>query len=59
MKTKDTYTVNCSLIDKQFLMGFPSASIYNAWEGHSAEIQYILDNHLDEELEIYLGISKL
>ena len=57
MKIQDNYSVNIRTIDQQFFMGFPSASIYNAWEDHSAELQYILDNHLDEELEMYLDIK--
>ena len=59
MKAKDTYAANCKTIDRQFFLGLPSATIYNFWEDHSAERQYILDNHLDEELEVYLGISRL
>lgn len=59
MKTNDTYTINCKTIDKQFFMGFSSVSIYNAWEDHSAERQYILDNHFDEELEMYFGEGEL
>ena len=59
MKANDNYAVNCRTIDQQFLMGFSFASIYNAWTDHSAEIQYIIDNHLDEEGEIFLGISRL
>ena len=56
MRTISIYETNCCTIDEQFRMGFPSASIYNAWEDHSAELQYIIENHLDEELEIYLGL---
>ena len=59
MKTNDTYTINCKTIDRQFFMGFPSVAIYNAWEDHSAERQYILDNHFDEELEMYFGKGEL
>jgi len=59
MKANDNYAVNCRTIDQQFLMGFSFASIYNAWADHSAEIQYIIDNHLDEEGEIFLGINRL
>lgn len=55
----DTYDVNCKTIDQQFLMGFPSVGIYNSWQDHSAEQQYIIDNHFDEELEVYFGISRL
>ena len=57
MKPQDNYSVNIRTIDQQFFMGFSSATIYNAWEDHSAELQYILDNHLDEELEMYLDIK--
>lgn len=57
MKAQDNYSVNIRTIDQQFFMGFSSATIYNAWEDHSAELQYILDNHIDEELEMYLGIK--
>lgn len=59
MKAINNYAVNCRTIDQQFLMGFSFASIYNAWADHSAELQYIIDNHLDEEGEIFLGISRL
>lgn len=59
MKTNDTYTINCETIDRQFFMGFSSIAIYNAWEDHSAERQYILDNHFDEELEMYFGEGEL
>lgn len=55
----DNYEVNCKTIDQQFLMGFSSIGIYNSWEDHSAEQQYILDNHFDEELEMYFGTSRL
>jgi len=58
-KSKDSFNRNCRMIDNQFLLGLPSATIYNFWEDHSAERQYILDNHFDEELEMYFGISKL
>lgn len=51
----DSYEVNCNTIDQQFIMGFPSVGIYNSWEDHSAEQQYILDNHFDEELEMYFS----
>lgn len=59
MKATDTYLANCKTIDLQFFMGFSSIGIYNAWEDYSAEQQYILDNHFDEELEMYFGNSKL
>ena len=55
----DSYEANCRTIDQQFLMGFSSIGIYNSWEDHSAEQQYILDNHFDEDLELYFGHSKL
>lgn len=55
----DTYAVNCSTIDKQFLMGFSFVSVYYAWDGHVAEQQYIIDNHLDEEGEIFLRDGEL
>ncbi len=55
----DTYDVNCKTIDQQFFLGFPSVGIYESWSGHSAEQQYILDNHFDEKLEMYFGISRL
>lgn len=59
MKTNDTYAVNCKTIDQQFFMGFSSIGIYNAWQDHSAEQQYIIDNHFDEELEMYFGKGEL
>ncbi len=55
METNDTYQSNCKRIDRQFFVGFPSIGIYNSWEGYSAEQQYILDNHFDEELEMYFS----
>lgn len=59
MKKVDTYAVNCKTIDKQFFMGFSFPSVYYAWSDHSAEQQYIIDNHLDEEGEIFLMDSEL
>lgn len=55
----ETYEVNCKTIDQQFLMGFSFPAIYQSWDTYSAEQQYIIDNHLDEEGEIFLGISRL
>lgn len=56
MRTIAIYETNCCTIDEQFRMGFPSASIYDAWEDHSAELQYIIEHHLDNELKIYLEL---
>ncbi len=56
MRTIAIYETNCCTIDEQFRMGFPSASIYDAWEDHSAELQYIIEHHLDKELKIYLEL---
>ena len=58
-KSEDSFHRNCRMIDNQFFMGLPSATIYNFWEDHSAEQQYILDYHFDEELEMYFGKSRL
>jgi hypothetical protein len=57
MDSVNTFEVNASTIDQMFYLGFPSVGIYNAWIDDTTMIEYIVDNHLDEELEVFLGIK--
>tara|TARA_R110000796_G_scaffold10997_2_gene36761 strand:+ start:184 stop:363 length:180 start_codon:yes stop_codon:yes gene_type:complete len=57
MDSINTFEVNASTIDQMFYLGFPSVGIYNAWIDDTTMIEYIVDNHLDEELEVFLGIK--
>ena len=57
MDSVNTFEVNASTIDQMFYLGFPSVGIYNAWIDDTTMIEYIMNNHLDEELEVFLGIK--
>tara|TARA_B110000285_G_C14675621_1_gene402350 strand:- start:158 stop:337 length:180 start_codon:yes stop_codon:yes gene_type:complete len=57
MDSINTFEVNASTIDQMFYLGFPSVGIYNAWIDDTTMIEYIMNNHLDEELEVFLGIK--
>ena len=39
-------------IDRAFLFGYSSIAIYNMYSENVKAQQYIIENHLDEELEM-------
>lgn len=57
MNTINKFEADASTIDQMFYLGLPSVGIYNAWIDDTTMIEYIVDNHLDEELEMFLGIK--